>query len=48
MNNDQLIFVGQKAFIDKDGEILTLTDPNLGVDFPGGKIKEGETDLTEA
>ena len=48
MINDQLLFVGQKAFIDKDGEILVLTDPQLGVDLPGGKIKEGEINLTEA
>ena len=48
MNNDQLLFVGQKAFIDKDGEVLTLTDPKLGLDFPGGKIKEGEINLTNA
>lgn len=48
MVNDQLLFVGQKAFIDKDGKILVLTDPQLGVDLPGGKIKEGETDLTRA
>ena len=48
MANDQLLFVGQKAFIDKDGEILVLTDPQLGVDLPGGKIKEGELDLVEA
>lgn len=48
MINDQLLFVGQKAFIDKDGEILVLTDPQLGVDLPGGKIKEGEINLEEA
>lgn len=48
MINDQLLFVGQKAFIDKNGEILVLTDHQLGVDLPGGKIKEGESDVTEA
>lgn len=48
MANDQLLFVGQKAFIAKDGEILILVDPQLGVDLPGGKIKEGEVNLTEA
>lgn len=48
MINDQLLFVGQKAFIEKQGEILILTDPKLGVDLPGGKIKEGEMDLVEA
>lgn len=48
MVNDQLLFVGQKAFIDKDGEILVLTDPKLGIDLPGGKIKEGELNLIGA
>ena len=48
MNDDQLLFVGQKAFIDKAGEILILTDPKLGLDFPGGKIKQGEKDLAQA
>jgi len=48
MINDQLLFVGQKAFIDKDGQILVLTDPKLGVDLPGGKIKAGEIDLQKA
>ncbi|MDO8498500.1 MAG: NUDIX hydrolase [bacterium] len=48
MINDQLLFVGQKAFIDKDGEILILIDPKLGIDLPGGKIKEGEADLIES
>ncbi len=48
MNDDQLLFVGQKAFIEKDGEILILNDPKLGLDLPGGKIKQGETNLAEA
>lgn len=48
MINDQLLFVGQKAFIEKDGEILILIDPKLGIDLPGGKIKEGESNLTES
>lgn len=48
MIDDQLLFVGQKAFIEKDGEILILLDPKLGLDLPGGKIKEGEMDLEEA
>ncbi|MDP3974322.1 MAG: NUDIX domain-containing protein [Candidatus Daviesbacteria bacterium] len=48
MKDDQLLFVGQKAFIDRKGEILILVDPKLGVDLPGGKIKEDENDLREA
>lgn len=47
MAEDQLLYVGQKAFIEKDGKILILID-KLGLDFPGGKIQEGETDMTEA
>ena len=41
MKNDALLYVGQKAFIEKDGKILVLHD-YLGLDFPGGKIQEGE------
>lgn len=48
MAHDQLLFVGQKAFIKKDGEVLILTDPKLGLDLPGGKIQEGETDLKKS
>lgn len=48
MNDDQLIFVGQKAFIEKIGEVLILDDPKLGIDFPGGKIKKGEDNLNQA
>lgn len=42
MNEDALFCVGQKAFIEKDGKILVLNDPGEGLDFPGGKIQEGE------
>lgn len=45
MAEDALFYVGQKAFIKKGDEILLLIDPVLGMDFPGGKIQEGETDL---
>lgn len=47
MAQDGLFCVGQKAVIDKDGEVLILTDPLLGLDMPGGKIKDGETDFAE-
>ena len=42
MKKDALFCVGQKAFIEKDGKILILHDPVEGLDFPGGKIQEGE------
>jgi 8-oxo-dGTP pyrophosphatase MutT (NUDIX family) len=45
---DKLFFVGQKAFIEKNGEILVLITKDLGVDLPGGKIQEGEDDLDES
>ena len=44
---DQEFFVGQKAFIEKDGKVLVLK-ANFGIDFPGGKIQEGEADFTKA
>ena len=48
MAKDKLFCVGQKAFIEKDGKVLVLHDPTEGLDFPGGKIQEGETDFMEA
>lgn len=42
MKKDALFCVGQKAFIEKNGKILLLNDPLVGLDFPGGKIQEGE------
>ena len=44
--NDLICFIGQKAFIEKDGELLILHDPQIGFDLPGGKVFENETDLT--
>jgi 8-oxo-dGTP diphosphatase len=48
MANDQLMFVVQKGFIRKGESVLVLNDPVEGLDFPGGKIQEGETDMVEA
>ena len=48
MAEDKQFYVGQKAFINKEGEILVLFDPILGMDYPGGKIQEGETDFDKA
>ncbi|MES3032080.1 MAG: NUDIX domain-containing protein [Patescibacteria group bacterium] len=42
MKKDALFCVGQKAFIEKNGKVLVLNDPLVGLDFPGGKIQEGE------
>ncbi len=38
-----MFYVGQKAFIEKNREILVLFLPDDTLDFPGGKIQEGET-----
>jgi 8-oxo-dGTP pyrophosphatase MutT (NUDIX family) len=48
MKEDATFFVGQKAFIKKGNEVLVLRDPIEGIDYPGGKIQEGETDLIES
>ncbi len=44
----RLFEVGQKAFIDKDGEVLVVYFPNGWLDLPGGRIDEGETDIVAA
>lgn len=41
-------FIGQKAFIEKDGKLLILHDPQMGFDLPGGKIIDGETDIPKS
>jgi 8-oxo-dGTP pyrophosphatase MutT (NUDIX family) len=48
MANDQLFFVGQKAFIEKGGRVLVLFNEKGKLDLPGGKIQEGEQDLIAA
>lgn len=47
MKQDALYCVGQKAFIEKDEKVLILMDPKSGLDFPGGKVQEGELDFDE-
>src|SRR5215213_17209 len=44
----KLFEVGQKAFIEKDGQVIVVFFPNGWLDFPGGRINEGESNLTEA
>ena len=48
MAEDQQFYIGQKVVLEKDGKVLVLHDPVFGVDLPGGKIQEGETDFVEA
>jgi 8-oxo-dGTP pyrophosphatase MutT (NUDIX family) len=48
MANDALFCVGQKAFIEKDGKVLIIRDSIEGIDFPGGKIQEGEAKERDA
>ena len=43
MENDAQVYVGQKAFINKNGKILGIQDSATGLwDYPGGKIKWSE------
>jgi 8-oxo-dGTP pyrophosphatase MutT (NUDIX family) len=44
----KLFQVGQKAFIERDGQVLVVFFPNGRLDFPGGRIDEGESDIVEA
>ncbi len=44
----KLFEVGQKALIDRDGDVLLVFFPNGWLDFPGGRINEGESDIVEA
>ena len=44
----KLFHVGQKAFIDREGEVLIVFRPNGWFDLPGGRINDGETDTIEA
>ncbi|HVS79554.1 MAG TPA: NUDIX domain-containing protein [Candidatus Paceibacterota bacterium] len=48
MKEDAQFYIGQKAFIRRGDEILILGDPHEGLDYPGGKIQEGEIDLAES
>ena len=48
MEQEQLFYVVQKAFIKKGEEILVLNDPSEGLDYPGGKIQRGEKDFIDA
>lgn len=44
--DNNLFFVGQKAFIEKDGKVLVLFKPDdRRLDIPGGRIQANETDL---
>jgi 8-oxo-dGTP diphosphatase len=46
--NHKLFQVGQKAFIDRDGKVLVVFRTNGWLDFPGGRIDQGESDIIEA
>ena len=49
MNEDEIFFVGQKAFIEKDGKVLVLRRSDGGrLDLPGGKIQTDETDFVKS
>lgn len=40
--DDQSFFVGLKAFLEKEGELLVLQDNDGFWELPGGKIKKSE------
>lgn len=46
--DDLICFISQKAFIEKDDNLLILHDPFIGFDLPGGKVLQGEADLIES
>lgn len=48
MAEDKLLFVGQKALIEKDGKVLILIDSKKRLDFPGGKIQITDTSADQA
>ncbi len=49
MPEDKQFYVGQKAIIENGGKVLVLFESTQGnLDYPGGKIQEGETDFVEA
>ncbi len=47
MGDEAIFYVGQKALIKKDGKVLVVIDLLFGIDFPGGKIQEGEVQETK-
>lgn len=49
MKEDQFFYVGQKALILKGNKVLILGAAQKDrLDYPGGKIQQGEIDLAEA
>ncbi len=48
MKEDAQFYVVQKTFIRKGNEVLVLGDPEEGLDYPGGKIQEGEIDPAQS
>jgi len=45
----ELFYVGQKAFIEKDGKVLVLINPHKEIDFPGGRVELiDKINITEA
>lgn len=42
------LLVSQKAFVEKDGQVLVLSDPIRGLNFPGGRFLEVDENINEA
>lgn len=48
MIKEQIFYVGQKALIKKDDEVLILTTKEGGIDYPGGKIQTSDKNIIDA
>ena len=46
--NNTIFTVGLKAFIEYEGKLLVLWSSEYGIDFPGGRIKDGEENVEES
>jgi hypothetical protein len=40
--------VSQKAFVEKDGQVLVLSDPLRGLNFPGGRFFDADENINES
>lgn len=48
MEADKLFYIGQKAFIEKNGKVLVVIHSEKGLDFPGGKIQIADKTIDES
>lgn len=48
MTDEELMFVGQKAIINKNGRVLIINHEIVGLDFPGGKYEKNDHSIIES